>query len=120
MKDFICREHLWNCVRTRQTVSCLNGSTKQDCLVSIYFKFSRLPSGKQWHICSHSHPHFIHLFTCTKEFKRYCLLSRFTTLNIDIIITHTLSGKKLGTSQNYLTKAYKKLQETTLNEKKKF
>lgn len=118
MKDFICREHLWNCVRTRQTVSCLNGSTKQDCLVSIYFKFSRLPSGKQWHICSHSHPHFIHFFTCTKEFKRYCLLSRFTTLNIDI--TPHPFGEEVGNEPKLSHKSIQKLQETTLNEKKKF
>lgn len=38
---------------------------------STVSKFSRLPSGKQWHIFIHSHPQFSHLFTWTKEFKRY-------------------------------------------------
>lgn len=42
---------------------------KQDCLVSIYCKFSRLPSGKQWHIFSHSHPHFNHLSLALKNLR---------------------------------------------------
>lgn len=83
--------------------------------------FNRLPSGKQWHLFNHSHPHLNHLFTCTKEDTITAPnWERFTPLNTDIITTHTLiCDEEFENKPKMSHKSIQKLLETMTNEKKR-